>query len=226
MTTRKTFIIGGFIALFWGFVALVVLVAIFGPDDEQTLPTPTPTPAPTATATVTATPVPTAIATALPPTPTTPATTPEPTPTRALPPTQTPTSTSQRAVGRGEVYARLKGLNIGLLPLSRHAADWFSTTLPNGDINIDIFGTASRTEAIETTFRLKSGTGAGQVARAVLQVTLGNDWQAGEAWVNRALGTLSVDRKKIQTKMGGMYLTLYLIPRTQSVMFSVDAERG
>ena len=149
---------------------------------------------------------------------------------RAPTPTRVPTPTSADfGLSRAEVYRSLRDLNIGLLPLNRHTNELFSTMLPNGDIMVDIFGPSDGVNAIETMFRLVPAVAdpidIDRVVTVMLQVALGGNWRDGERWVVKETGNLSLDRKKIQTAMDGVYLTLYLIPRMNSVVFSVDTER-
>ena len=141
-------------------------------------------------------------------------------------PTPTPAPADQFGINRQQVYEAFTNLNIGLLPLNRHTDEWVSTMLPNGNIMIDIIGPSDGIQAIETTFRLTAETAVliDFVAETMLQIVLGNDWRNGQEWVVPEMEKLSQDRPKIQTRMGGIYLTLYYIPRIESVMFSVDTE--
>ena len=63
-------------------------------------------------------------------------------------------------VGRQEVYKRFKNLNIGLLPLNRHTDEWYSTSLPDVGIMIDIFGPSSGVQTIEAIFKISPAVAA------------------------------------------------------------------
>ena len=131
-------------------------------------------------------------------------------------------------ISRQQAYDRFKALNIGLLPLDRHTNEMYSTRLPDAGIVIDIFGTSTSVEAIESTFRLTPEVAAKMdiVVWEMLEIALGDDWGGGYRWVLTSMQEdLSEANVKEQTRMNGVYLTLYFIPSIESVMFTVDTER-
>ena len=157
-----------------------------------------------------------------------------PTPTPTLTTTATPGGRvlptprpNHFGISRDQVYRKFQDLNIGLIPLDRHTNDWYSTRLRDGSIDIDILGPSSGVQAIESAFRLSPEVLAKMdpVVNTMLQIAMGDNWQDGVEWITEALERLSASHKKVQDKMGRIYLTLYLIPSIQSVMFSVDMER-
>ena len=125
------------------------------------------------------------------------------------------------------MYKRFKNLNIGLLPLNRHTDEWYSTSLPDVGIMIDIFGPSSGVQAIEAIFKISPALAAkmDHVVGVMLQIALGDDWQDGERWIVRSLGQLSAEHKQAQVKMGRAYLTLNFIPDLEWVLLSVDTEQ-
>ena len=205
--------------------AIVAILAIFAilalAGCSAPPPTATLTPSLTASPTATPTPKPTATPTATPE-----SLAPGPTvmPTATLAPrTPAPIITG---ISRQQAYDRLKALSIGLLPLDRHMDDFYSTRLPDGGIVIDIFGTSTRVEAIESTFRLPEvAAKMDPVVGVMLEIALGDDWGGGYQWVLRSIEALSETNVKAQTIMNGVYLTLYFISSIDAVMFTVDMER-
>ena len=144
-------------------------------------------------------------------------------------PTLTPTPTARPTppgVSRQQVGRAIQSLDTGFLPLNRHTDDFYSMMLPNGDVVIDIFGTANHVEAVEATYRLTAADAGSLVTGAVLQLMLPEgQWDAGWDWLDRAFGDLSASQTKVQTRIGNKYLTLYFIPRLSSVMFSIDEDQ-
>ena len=230
--------------------AIVAILAIFAMTAlagcSTSTPTATLTPSPTAkpTATPTATPEslaprPTARPTATPtatPESLAPRPTARPTATLVPPrPTARPTATLVprtpapiiTGISRQQAYDRFEALNIGLLPLERHTDEWYSTAIRGAAILIDIFGTRTRVEAIESIFRLPEGAAKmDTVVGAMLEIALGDDWGGGYQWVLRSIEEdLSEANVPAQTRMNGVYLTLYFISSIDSVMFTVDTER-
>ena len=198
--------------------AIVAILAIFAMTAlagcSTSTPTATLTPSPTAKPTATPTATPESLA-------------PRPTarPTATLVPrTPAPIITG---ISRQQAYDRFEALNIGLLPLDRHTDEWYSTAIRGAGILIDIFGTRTRVEAIESTFRVPEGAAKmDTVVGAMLEIALGDDWGGGYQWVLRSIEEdLSEANVKAQTRMNGVYLTLYFISSIDSVMFTVDTER-
>ena len=129
-------------------------------------------------------------------------------------------------ISRQQAYDRLKALSIGLLPLDRHTNAMYSTATRGAGLVIDIFGTSARVEAIESTFRLPEvAAKMDPVVGAMLEIALGDDWGGGYQWVLRSIEALSETNVKAQTRMNGVYLTLYFISSIDAVMFTVDTER-
>ena len=126
---------------------------------------------------------------------------------------------------RQEVYEVFINLPIGFGPLSKHTNDWFNTRQPSGDTSVDIFGPPHAVEAIEATFLLREDIGVAQVVARMVQIGLVEDWRDGLAWWEKAMEELLPSNKKIQEKLGDVYLTLYLLKSTGFVMFSVDTVR-
>ena len=149
------------------------------------------------------------------------------TPRPTLVPTPTPIARpTPPGVSRQQVGRAIQSLDIGFLPLNRHTDDFYSMMLPNGDVIIDIFGTANHVEAVEATYRLTAADAGALVTGAVLQLMLPEgQWDAGWDWLDRAFDDLSASRTKVQTRIGDKYLTLYFIPRLASVMFSIDEDQ-
>ena len=198
--------------------AIVAILAIFAMTAlagcSTSTPTATLTPSPTAKPTATPTATPESLA-------------PRPTarPTATLVPrTPAPIITG---ISRQQAYDRFEALNIGLLPLDRHMDEWYSTAIRGAGIVIDIFGTRTRVEAIESTFRMPEGAAKmDTVVGAMLEIALGDDWGGGYQWVLRSIEEdLSEANVNAQTRMNGVYLTLYFISSIDSVMFTVDTER-
>ena len=222
-------------------MVLVIALVVFAPNDGDIAavaePTATATAGPTSTPWPTYTPRPTATAR---PTPTllpdgplapTPTLVPRPTPRPTARPTATlvPRTPAPIIIGisRQQAYDRFEALNIGLLPLDRHTDEWYSTAIRGAGIVIDIFGTRTRVEAIESIFRVPEGAAKmDTVVGAMLEIALGDDWGGGYQWVLRSIEEdLSEANVKAQTRMNGVYLTLYFISSIDSVMFTVDTER-
>ena len=217
--------------------AIVAILAIFAMTAlagcSTSTPTATLTPSPTAKPTAT----PTATPESLAPRPTArPTATPTATPESLAPrPTARPTATLVprtpapiiTGISRQQAYDRFEALNIGLLPLERHTDEWYSTAIRGAAILIDIFGTRTRVEAIESIFRLPEGAAKmDTVVGAMLEIALGDDWGGGYQWVLRSIEEdLSEANVPAQTRMNGVYLTLYFISSIDSVMFTVDTER-
>ena len=217
--------------------AIVAILAIFAMTAlagcSTSTPTATLTPSPTAKPTAT----PTATPESLAPRPTArPTATPTATPESLAPrPTARPTATLVprtpapiiTGISRQQAYDRFEALNIGLLPLDRHTDEWYSTAIRGAAIVIDIFGTRTRVEAIESIFRLpEAAAKMDPVLGAMLEIALGDDWGGGYLWVLRSIEEdLSETNVKAQTRMNGVYLTLYFISSIDAVMFTVDTER-
>ena len=201
-------------------VTILAILAIFAlAGCSTTSPTATMTPSPTTFPTATPTAKPTA----------TPIATPE---NLAPGPTVEPTATLVPApiitgISRQQAYDRLKALNIGLFPLDRHTNEMYSTATRGAGLVIDIFGTSTRVEAIESTFILPEvAAKMDPVVGVMLEIALGDDWGGGYQWVLRSIeNDLSETNVKVQTRMNGVYLTLYFIKSIDAVMFTVDTER-
>ncbi len=149
-----------------------------------------------------------------------------PTPAYTAAPTPLAT-TGDFGVSRQDAFSSFKQLSIGLMPLNKHTNDWYSTKTRTGDITVDIFGPSEGVNAIEATFRLQASTLAiiDPLVRKMLQIAMGSQWREGETWVVSKIDDLNLTQKKLQTKKGKAWLTLYYLPSTESVMFSVDVER-
>ena len=128
---------------------------------------------------------------------------------------------------QGVFSSLLDSLNIGLLPLNRHADDWVSTMLPNVDISIDIFGPSSRVETVELWFRRSVPTGTAQLLVEALASTIIPEQQAqSKQWFSDSLELMErTGEQKQQTSVGEMYLTLQWVASLNQYFFSIDVEK-
>ncbi len=141
-------------------------------------------------------------------------------------PDKTPTPIPGPPPSHQAIYNEPNALNIGLLPLNRHTDNFYSTRQPNGAISIDTFGPAHQLDAVELTYRVKDAI-AEDVVRsliALMESMVPDQVQEALKWVSKEIEGLGPENKKIQTRVGTMYLTLYHLP-PNSVVVSIDRER-
>ena len=128
---------------------------------------------------------------------------------------------------RQQVYGAIDSLQMGFLPLSQHTDEFYSTMLPNGEISVDMFGQAAALEAVELWFSVDApAENSYRVIEALVGTFVPDRQEEGFQWVLDSVGVIAEgDIEKVQTSIGGMYLTLQLVPNLRSFFLSLDTEQ-
>lgn len=127
-------------------------------------------------------------------------------------------------VSRQRLYSTLDSLGIGLLPLNRHDADWYSSMSQSGEIFFDFVGPSGQVEVVELWYHESvSKSTRLRIVETLIDSFIPAHLAEGMQWFERAANR----EGKQQTLIGGMYLTFKRsADRLGRTFFSIDSEQN